>query len=51
MEEETISGRLVDMTLVLVAALVLLAVCGASAEAARGRRPALARKRRVRRAR
>jgi hypothetical protein len=47
MEETAARARRVVMKLVLVAAflLLLLAVCGALVEAARGRRPALARRR------
>jgi hypothetical protein len=43
-EEATAAARRVGMKLSLFAALVLLAVCGALAEVARGRRPALARR-------
>jgi hypothetical protein len=44
MEEAAAAARRVGMKLSFFAALVLLAVCGALAEVARGRRPALARK-------
>ena len=48
MEEKTLPARRVAMKLVLLAAmfLLLLAVCGALTDAVRGRRPALARRRR-----
>jgi hypothetical protein len=43
-EEAAAAARREGMKLSLFAALVLLAVCGALAEVARGRRPALARR-------